>query len=98
MLVVIGTVGASIFITPADVLRAVPSPMFALLLWAVAGGVTLLAGLACAELGGMFPESGMANSAAGREKTRCLAEPIITGRVQTKWIRNQPLSTLAFSR
>ena len=58
MFVVTGTVGASIFITPADVLRAVPSPMFALLLWVVAGGITLLAGLACAELGGMFPESG----------------------------------------
>jgi APA family basic amino acid/polyamine antiporter len=58
MFVVSGTVGASIFITPADVLRAVPSPMFALLLWVVAGGITLLAGLACAELGGMFPESG----------------------------------------
>ncbi len=58
MFVVTGTVGASIFIIPADVLRAVPSPMFALLLWVVAGGITLLAGLACAELGGMFPESG----------------------------------------
>jgi APA family basic amino acid/polyamine antiporter len=58
MFVVSGTVGASIFITPADVLRAVPSPIFALLLWVLAGGITLLAGLACAELGGMFPESG----------------------------------------
>jgi APA family basic amino acid/polyamine antiporter len=58
MLVVTGTIGASIFITPADVLRAVPGPQFALLLWVAAGGVTLLAGLACAELGGMFPEAG----------------------------------------
>jgi APA family basic amino acid/polyamine antiporter len=58
MLVVSGTIGASIFITPADVLRAVPDPQFALLLWVIAGAVTLLAGLACAELGGMFPEAG----------------------------------------
>jgi len=58
MLVVSGTIGASIFITPADVLRTVPDPRFALLLWVVAGGITLLAGLACAELGGMFPEAG----------------------------------------
>ena len=58
LLVVSGTIGASIFIIPADVLRAVPNPVSALLLWAVAGGVTLLAGLACAELGGMFPEAG----------------------------------------
>src|ERR1700730_17055267 len=58
MVVVSGTIGASIFITPADVLRAVPDPRFALLLWVVAGGITLMAGLACAELGSMFPEAG----------------------------------------
>src|ERR1700676_1040788 len=58
MVVVSGTIGASIFITPADVLRAVPDPRFALLLWVIAGGFTLMAGLACAELGGMFPEAG----------------------------------------
>jgi len=58
MVVVSGTIGASIFITPADVLRAVPDPRFALLLWIIAGGITLMAGLACAELGGMFPEAG----------------------------------------
>ena len=58
MIVVTGTIGASIFITPADVLRAVPDPRFALLLWVVAGLITLLAGLACAELGAMFPEAG----------------------------------------
>lgn len=58
MVVISGTIGASIFITPADVMRAVPDPRFALMLWIIAGGVTLLAGLACAELGAMFPEAG----------------------------------------
>jgi basic amino acid/polyamine antiporter, APA family len=58
MVVVSGTIGASIFITPADVLRVVPDPRFALFLWVVAGGITLMAGLACAELGAMFPEAG----------------------------------------
>ena len=58
MVVVSGTIGASIFIVPADVLRAVPDPRFALLLWVIAGGITLMAGLACAELGSMFPEAG----------------------------------------
>jgi basic amino acid/polyamine antiporter, APA family len=58
MVVISGTIGASIFITPADVLRVVPDPRFALMLWVIAGAVTLLAGLACAELGGMFPEAG----------------------------------------
>jgi APA family basic amino acid/polyamine antiporter len=58
MIVVSGTIGASIFIVPADVLRAVPNPALALLLWIVVGGITLIAGLACAELGAMYPEAG----------------------------------------
>jgi len=58
MLVITGTVGPSIFIVPADVLRAVPHPGLALCLWVLAGGITLIAGLACAELGAMFPEAG----------------------------------------
>jgi APA family basic amino acid/polyamine antiporter len=58
MLVVTGIVGASIFIVPADVLRGVGNPLLALLLWVVAGAVTLIVGLVCGELGGMFPEAG----------------------------------------
>ena len=58
MIVVSGTIGASIFIVPADVLRAVPNPSLALLLWVTVGGITLIAGLACAELGAMYPEAG----------------------------------------
>jgi basic amino acid/polyamine antiporter, APA family len=58
MLVITGTVGPSIFIVPADVLRSVPHPGIALLLWILAGAITLMAGLACAELGAMFPEAG----------------------------------------
>jgi APA family basic amino acid/polyamine antiporter len=58
MLVVSGTVGPSIFLVPADVLRGVPHPGTALFLWVVIGGITLIAGLACAELGAMFPEAG----------------------------------------
>jgi APA family basic amino acid/polyamine antiporter len=58
MLVVTGTIGPSIFIVPADVMRAIPVPAVALTLWVVAGGITLMAGLACAELGAMFPEAG----------------------------------------
>ena len=58
MLVVTGTIGPSIFIVPADVFRSVPNPGIAMLLWILAGAVTLIAGLACAELGAMFPEAG----------------------------------------
>jgi APA family basic amino acid/polyamine antiporter len=58
MIVISGTIGASIFIVPADVLKAVPNPTIALLLWICVGGITLMAGLACAELGAMYPEAG----------------------------------------
>jgi len=58
MIVISGTIGPSIFIVPAAVLKAVPDPAIALLLWVAAGGITLIAGLACAELGAMFPEAG----------------------------------------
>ncbi len=58
MIVITGIIGASIFIVPADVMRALPNPPVVLLLWVVAGGITLIAGLACAELGGMYPEAG----------------------------------------
>jgi APA family basic amino acid/polyamine antiporter len=58
MLVVTGTIGPSIFIVPADVLRAVPNPGIVMGLWILAGAITLMAGLACAELGAMFPEAG----------------------------------------
>jgi APA family basic amino acid/polyamine antiporter len=58
MIVVSGTIGASIFIVPADVMKAVPNPVIALLLWIAAGAITLMAGLACAELAAMYPEAG----------------------------------------
>jgi len=58
MLVVSGTVGPSIFIVPGNVLTGIPHPGLALLLWVVVGFITLIAGIACAELGAMFPEAG----------------------------------------
>jgi len=58
LIVVGGVIGSAIFITPADVARQIPNPMFSLLLWVIAGLVALLAGFAFAELGGMFPEAG----------------------------------------
>ena len=58
VIVIGGTIGASIFIVPADVARALPHPGAALLMWFLVGAVTLMAGLACAELGAMYPEAG----------------------------------------
>src|SRR6202034_4787978 len=53
-----GPPAPTFFIVPADVLKAVPNPTIALLLWIAVGGITLMAGLACAELGAMYPEAG----------------------------------------
>jgi len=58
LIVVGGVIGSAIFITPADVARQIANPVFCVLLWVVAGLVTLLAGFAFAELGSMFPEAG----------------------------------------
>jgi basic amino acid/polyamine antiporter, APA family len=58
MIVISGTIGPSIFIIPAVVLKAVPDPRIALGLWIATGAITLVAGLACAELGAMYPEAG----------------------------------------
>jgi len=58
LIVVGGVIGSAIFITPADVARQIPNPLFCILLWVIAGLVALLAGFAFAELGGMFPEAG----------------------------------------
>jgi basic amino acid/polyamine antiporter, APA family len=58
LLLVGGTVGPAIFLTPAEVAAQIPNPVLFLLMWIVVGVITLIAGLACAELGGMFPEAG----------------------------------------
>ncbi len=60
MLIVIGTViGSGIFIVPAAVLRQTDgSTGLALLVWLVAGILSLLGALSYAELGAMFPEAG----------------------------------------
>lgn len=55
-----GTViGSGIFLTPAIVLRETGGrPGLALLVWVVAGGVSLLGALTYAELGAMHPDAG----------------------------------------
>jgi basic amino acid/polyamine antiporter, APA family len=58
LLLVGGTIGPAIFLTPAEVAAQIPNPVLFLLMWVVVGLITLIAGLACAELGGMFPEAG----------------------------------------
>jgi len=58
LLIVGGIIGSAIFLTPSDVARQIHTPLMFLLVWAAGGFVTLMAGLAFAELGAMYPEAG----------------------------------------
>jgi APA family basic amino acid/polyamine antiporter len=56
---VVGTIiGASIFVQPSLISGAVPSPAGVLLVWAVAGALTLIGALVTAELASAFPRTG----------------------------------------
>lgn len=57
-LIIGGVVASAIFLTPSDVAAALPSPMWYFFAWIAGGIVSLMAGLAFAELGAMFPEAG----------------------------------------
>jgi len=57
--IVAGTIiGVGIFLVPAALAREVPSASAIMLIWAVAGAVSLLGAFAYAELGAMLPQSG----------------------------------------
>ena len=51
-------VGTGIFITTADIARVLPHPGMILLVWTLAGFLTLAGALTYAELGAMFPRAG----------------------------------------
>jgi APA family basic amino acid/polyamine antiporter len=56
---VVGTIiGASIFVQPSEITNAVPSVGGALLVWGLAGLLTLAGALVCAELASAFTRSG----------------------------------------
>ena len=56
---VVGTIiGASIFVQPSAIARVVPSTGGVLLVWIVAGGITLIGALIMAELSSAFPRTG----------------------------------------
>jgi basic amino acid/polyamine antiporter, APA family len=58
-LITIGSViGSGIFLTTSDIARAVPHPGLVLLVWVVAGLLTVAGALTYAELGAMFPRAG----------------------------------------
>jgi APA family basic amino acid/polyamine antiporter len=56
---VVGTViGTSIFVQPSEITGAVPTVSGILLAWAVAGALTFVGALVCAELASAFPVTG----------------------------------------
>ena len=58
MLVAGSMIGSGIFIVSAESARQVGSPALLLGVWALAGALTVVASLACAELAVLFPQAG----------------------------------------
>ena len=58
MLVAGAMIGSGIFIVSADIARAVGSPFWLMVVWAVTGVITLLGALAYGELAAMYPRAG----------------------------------------
>ncbi|GJM34388.1 MAG: amino acid transporter [Saprospiraceae bacterium] len=58
MIAVGGCIGSGIFVTPADIVQAVPHHGLVLLVWGLGGLIAMTGALTFAELGGMFPHSG----------------------------------------
>jgi APA family basic amino acid/polyamine antiporter len=57
--IVVGvTIGGGIFLVPNLVARALPSVPLILGVWVLAGAISLIGALACAELGAAFPSTG----------------------------------------
>ena len=56
---VVGTIiGSSIFVQASEITKLVPSPLAVVLAWAVAGVLTLVGALVCAELASAYPRTG----------------------------------------
>lgn len=53
-----GIIGSAIFLAPSAVMKAHPSPLSAMLVFAFAGLISLFGALAYAELGTMYPDTG----------------------------------------
>ncbi|MBL7796110.1 MAG: amino acid permease [Saprospiraceae bacterium] len=58
MIAVGSCIGSGIFVTPAQIVGAVPNATLVLAVWALGGVIALTGALTFSELGGMFPKSG----------------------------------------
>lgn len=58
MLAIGATIGSGIFLTPSIIAKALPSPMWILVMWVVGGLMAMAGALTFAELGAMMPRAG----------------------------------------
>ena len=58
MIAVGSCIGSGIFVTPAQIVEAVPNATLVMAVWALGGVIALTGALTFTELGGMFPKSG----------------------------------------
>lgn len=58
MIAVGSCIGSGIFVTPAQIVEAVPNATLVLMVWALGGVIAITGALTFSELGGMFPKSG----------------------------------------
>ncbi len=58
MIAVGSCIGSGIFVTPYEVVQAVPHHAYVLIIWALGGLIALTGALTFAELGGMYPKAG----------------------------------------
>lgn len=58
MLVVSGVMGSAIFLTSRDIAAGLPTPLLFMGVWLAGGAISVMACLAFAELGAMFPAAG----------------------------------------
>lgn len=58
MIAVGSCIGSGIFVTPAQIVNAVPNATLVLVVWALGGVIALTGALTFSELGGMFSKSG----------------------------------------
>src|SRR5437764_10864173 len=57
--IVIGSIiGSSIFMKPASMAQQLPSPLLLLVVWIIAGAISLIGAMINAEIGCLLPETG----------------------------------------
>ena len=58
MIAIGSSIGSGIFISPSEVVKSIPDPIFALSVWGIGGLIAMTGSLTFSELGSMFPSAG----------------------------------------